>query len=141
MWTKFWDMRSGGCTKEPWTMIYIEAPVVAAVAIFCRRFGHHPRRVTCPCCRADYRITAHATLREATAAHRGCRFQEDGHTGHTFGPGGGHYVEEPQSTSGLCPYQTLTAYIARKDVLIIRASALIPHTYQVSRLRPWVRMG
>ena len=26
MWTLFWDMHSGGGSKEKWTMIYIEAP-------------------------------------------------------------------------------------------------------------------
>ena len=47
-WTLFWDMASGGDTKEePYENIYIEAPEEEAKVIFYNRFGHNPERVSC----------------------------------------------------------------------------------------------
>lgn len=70
-WTKFWDMHSGGSTKEPpFNKIYIEASEAEAKSIFYSRFGHNPERVTCTCCGEDYSIDEHATLGEATAYDR-----------------------------------------------------------------------
>lgn len=42
MWTKFWDMASGGGQKEPFKFCYIEAPEEEAERIFQARFGHNP---------------------------------------------------------------------------------------------------
>lgn len=73
MFTQFWDMHSGGGTKEePYDMIFIEAPLEEAKIIFYNRFGHNPERVTCTCCGEDYSIDEYITLKRATAYHRGC---------------------------------------------------------------------
>ena len=71
MWTHFWDMHSGGGTKEePYEHIFIEAPEDEAEVIFYNRFGHNPHRITCTCCGSDYAIDEYKTLKEATAYHR-----------------------------------------------------------------------
>lgn len=71
MWTKFWDMNSGGGLKEsPYGLIYIEAPEQEAKSVFHARFGHNPERVTCTCCGEDYSISEYETLDEATKYHR-----------------------------------------------------------------------
>ena len=70
MWTHFWDMHSGGDSKEPWEHIFIEAPETKAVNIFYRTFGHSPEDVACPCCGANYAVAEHDTLEEATEYHR-----------------------------------------------------------------------
>ena len=72
-WTMFWDMSSGGGHKEPYHYIFIEAPYAEAKIIFFKRFEHSPDRVSCTCCGADYSVSEHQTLGEATAYHRGCR--------------------------------------------------------------------
>jgi len=56
MWTRFYDMHSGGGAKEKWELIFIEAPEDEAISIFYNRFGHNPNRVSCTCCGADYSI-------------------------------------------------------------------------------------
>lgn len=66
MWTRFWDMNSGGGQKEPFEMIFVEAPAEEAALIFTRRFGHDPHRVTCLCCGPDYAIDGFETLEAAT---------------------------------------------------------------------------
>lgn len=68
--THFWDMHSGGRSKEEWEQIYIEASEEEATLIFYNRFGHNPNRVTCTCCGEDYAISEHKTLGEATSFHR-----------------------------------------------------------------------
>lgn len=70
MWTKFWDMNSGGGTKEQWSLIFIEAPEEEAIAVFYNRFGHDPNRVTCACCGSDYSISEEESLTEITGYHR-----------------------------------------------------------------------
>lgn len=95
MWTKFWDMHSGGRTKiwqkpdgtfsgdywegekKKWIekqIVYIEAPEQEAKVIFYNRFGHSPDRVTCNCCGSDYSISEDKSLRQLTAYHRGCDY-------------------------------------------------------------------
>jgi hypothetical protein len=70
-WTQFWDMHSGGGTKEEWSQIYIEAPEEEAVSVFYSMFGHNPHRVSCTCCGPDYSISEYETLEEASAYDRG----------------------------------------------------------------------
>ena len=73
IWTHFWDMHSGGGSKEKWSHIYIEAPEREAMVIFYNRFGHNPHRVSCTCCGSDYSISE-GTIDQITAYHRGCDF-------------------------------------------------------------------
>ncbi len=73
-WTLFWDMHSGGGSKEKQDKIYIEAPIEEAKIIFYNRFGHNPERVTCTCCGGDYSISEEDSLEEASGFHRNCRF-------------------------------------------------------------------
>jgi hypothetical protein len=57
MWTKFFDMHSGGpCKEPPYEEIFIEAPEAEARRVFYAKFGHNPDRVTCPCCGEDYAV-------------------------------------------------------------------------------------
>jgi len=101
--TLFWDMHSGGYTKEPpFDKIFIEAPEDEAEVIFYNRFGHNPHRVTCTCCGPDYSISEEPTLELATAYHRGCKWGEN------------EYDTESGDVS-------LDEYLARGDVLVIRA--------------------
>ena len=69
-WTLFWDMHSGGGSKEKWEHIYIEAPEEEAIKIFIARFGHDPHNITCQCCGKDYAIYESDTLEEASDYHR-----------------------------------------------------------------------
>lgn len=71
MWTRFWDMSSGGGRKEPpYHYIYIELPEKEAVNVFYHRFHHNPRDTACSCCGENYSITEYETLDEATEFHR-----------------------------------------------------------------------
>lgn len=74
MWTHFMDMSSGGYRKLKWEHIFIEAPLAEAKVIFYNRFKRNPERVTCTCCGADYSISEHADLAQATAFERGCDY-------------------------------------------------------------------
>lgn len=107
IWTQFWDMHSGGSSKEKWSHIYIEAPEEEAVVIFYNRFGHNPHRVTCTCCGSDYSISS-GELQELTGYHRGCKYAYISKSGNqipedeAFIPGRGlqggcvgRYIEEP----------------------------------------------
>lgn len=69
-WTHFWDMHSGGGTKETYDQIFIEAPEDEAVSVFYSKFGHSPNRVSCTCCGEDYSISEYESLEAATAYHR-----------------------------------------------------------------------
>ena len=77
VWTKFWDMCSGGKEKEKWEIIYIQASEDEAKVIFYNRFGHNPERVTCTCCGEDYSISSESDIHELTSYHqRGCELEE-----------------------------------------------------------------
>ena len=82
MWTKFWDMSSGGRTKlDQIDYVLIELPEDEAIAYFKAQFGRDPRAGTCACCGPDYEIMSFKTLQEATAFHRNCEkayFRPDG---------------------------------------------------------------
>lgn len=54
MWTRFFDMSSGGKEKTDWTIIYIELPEDEATEYFENRFGINPHNVTCSCCGIDF---------------------------------------------------------------------------------------
>ena len=77
MWTRIWDMHSGGDSKEPFEKCYIEAPLDEAESVFYARFGHSPHRVTCTCCGPDYCLDEYETLEEATAFHQRGKWGKD----------------------------------------------------------------
>ena len=56
MWTRFFDMSSGGKEKLEHTVIWIEAKERKAVWIFESMFNRSPLNVTCKCCGPDYSI-------------------------------------------------------------------------------------
>lgn len=56
MWTKFFDMSSGGSEKTDWTEIYIELPEDKAIKYFEDRFDRDPHNVTCSCCGSDFSV-------------------------------------------------------------------------------------
>ena len=127
MWTCFWDMHSGGRTKEePYEKIYIEAPEAEAKVIFYNRFGHNPERVSCTCCGLDYSISEAKTLAQASGYHRHCQYD------------GKKYVEKwDDSILKYCNteqekefhrnrdrHMTVKEYNKQKDVLVIRASEI-----------------
>lgn len=98
MWTQFWDMHSGGGSKEKWEKIYIEAPENEAKVIFYNRFGHDPDRVTCTCCGNDYSISTNKSLAQLSGYHRNCAMKD------------GKYVEKPDRT-----YKNTKDLISVKD--------------------------
>ncbi len=111
-WTQFWDMHSGGGTKEePYEKIYIEAPETEAKVIFYNKFGHNPERVSCTCCGEDYSISESVSLEQASAYHRNCRYDEK-----VKG-----YVEEPDNKYGEKKLITIAEYSKQKDVLVVYA--------------------
>jgi hypothetical protein len=56
-WTEFTDKWAGGCAKEPWDYILIQAPPKVACAVFEHVFEHHPRNISCSCCGEEYFVT------------------------------------------------------------------------------------
>lgn len=140
MWTQFWDMHSGGGTKEePYDSIYIEASQEEAKIIFFNRFGHNPERVSCTCCGGDYSIDERESLSQLTGFHRNCRSLETprGEDGlymnddpiiaaHLYlekdeKPPKGYKLSEHKPWG---EYQTLEEYKQRDDVLIIQAGGI-----------------
>lgn len=140
--TAFWDMHSGGGTKEPpYEYIYIEAPEEEAKLIFQNRFGHNPDRVSCTCCGNDYSISQSDSIELTTAYHRNCRWAYYDKKGKEIsedqqyeavlingkalkqrkkGITGG-YIEEPDTKYD--PNKKLISmkdYLKKKDVLFIR---------------------
>lgn len=116
VWTQFWDMHSGGGTKEdPYDMIYIEAPVDEAEIIFYNRFGHNPNRITCSCCGEDYSIDCNESLEQLTGYHRNCSFSESLKQ-YTETTNTGKYVYGK--------YQSLEDYCAQDSVLVIYANQI-----------------
>ena len=112
MWTKFWDMHSGGSQKEKWDKIYIEAPEDEAALIFYNRFGHNPHRVTCTCCGSDYSIDSHESLAQLTGFQRNCAYDKN------------KYIEKQATKFFGGDYMTLDEYIALPTVLIIHADEI-----------------
>jgi len=111
-WTQFWDMHSGGGTKEePYEKIYIEAPEAEAKVIFYNKFRHNPERVSCTCCGGDYSISQSVSLEQASAYHRNCRYDEKEKG----------YVEEPDNQYGEKKLITIAEYGKQKDVLVVYA--------------------
>ncbi len=109
-WTQFWDMHSGGGTKEsPYEKIYIEAPEKEATIIFYNRFGHNPNRVSCTCCGEDYSISESDSLEQATGYHRGCKYDNKKKL----------YLEEASKEHSWNKFQTIEEYSKNEDVLII----------------------
>ncbi len=112
-WTKFWDMNSGGGKKLGVEVLYIEAPESEAVSVFYAKFDRNPERGTCTCCGEDYAISQHASLEDASAYHRGCRYQE-----------GVGYVEERDPERTWNPYLTLADYLASGKATVVRADEI-----------------
>jgi len=112
-WTLFWDMHSGGGTKEePYEKIYIEAPEEEAKVIFYNRFGHNPERVSCTCCGEDYSISESDTLEQASGYHRNCAWNKDAKG----------YIEKPNEYNDT--FLTVEDYSSQEDVLIIPKSEI-----------------
>jgi hypothetical protein len=114
MWTKFWDMHSGGSQKEEQQFIFIEASEDEAKAIFYNRFGHNPERVTCTCCGDDYSISEDESLEQITAYHRNCAYGENG------------YLEYQNTEYPLGNYQTLEQFLSGKTAIAIYANEIKP---------------
>jgi len=55
-WTEFVDVWAGGCAKEPWDRILIQAFPTTACHVFEYVFGHSPRNVSCKCCGSEYLV-------------------------------------------------------------------------------------
>lgn len=111
-WTLFWDMHSGGGTKEgEYDKIYIEAPEAEAKIIFYNKFGHSPDRVSCTCCGEDYSTSESTSLEHASAYHRNCRYDESV----------GCYVEEPDNRYGEKKLITIQEYCNQDNVLVLYA--------------------
>jgi len=126
MWTRFWDMHSGGGQKEKWSKIYIEADSQEeAEVIFYNRFGHSPNRITCTCCGEDYSVDSGKDLGQITGYDRGCR--------NIFKKVNGKYTNQKyieasarvpkgyktDSLSSFNKYQSLKQYMKNQDVLFI----------------------
>lgn len=131
-WTLFWDMHSGGGTKEgDYNEIYIEAPEEEAKVIFYNRFGHNPERVSCTCCGDDYSISESESLEQASAYLRNCAYvyrRPDGsicEQAEAWAIGKGllpKYKAAYEETSGnLGKHISLKEYVKQKTVLVIRA--------------------
>lgn len=134
-WTQFWDMHSGGGTKEePYEKIYIEAPEKEAIAVFYNRFGHDPLRISCTCCGEDYSITESDDLHQATGYERNCYYRPVGDgSKDEHGQEICHYYDEddPEEAArakewGSEPraFTPLDEYLERKDILLIRADEI-----------------
>lgn len=140
-WTQFWDMHSGGGTKEKWSQIYIEAPQEEAKVIFYNRFGHNPDRVSCTCCGNDYSVSEDDSLEEVTAYQRNCHFAYfNKKTGERFKGSrksyydrpddwenwDGRYIEETRNDGYSSTYKTVEEYVTDPDVLVIRKEDISP---------------
>jgi hypothetical protein len=74
MWTLFWDMHSGGGSKEDYDLIFVELPEEDAVTWFYNRFGHNPNRVSCTCCGNDYSISEEEDFEQVAGYHMGWHY-------------------------------------------------------------------
>lgn len=121
VWTRFWDMHSGGGSKEKWEHIYIEAPVEEARVIFYNRFGHSPDRVSCTCCGADYAYDEFESLEQASGYHRNCAWDKDG--GYIEKARKGWYIEKARK-GWEGRYISLRKYLKDPTVHVIRARTI-----------------
>lgn len=110
-WTLFWDMHSGGGSKEQHEKIYIEAPEEEAKIIFYNKFGHSPDRVSCTCCGSDYSISESDSLEQASGYHRNCEWSKKD----------GGYIDNPDTSENASEFIPLEKYSKQKDVLVIYA--------------------
>lgn len=63
MWTRFFDMSSGGSEKLGTTTIWIEESEHEATDLFEQMFGRDPHNITCACCGEDYSVYEDAAPR------------------------------------------------------------------------------
>lgn len=56
MFTRFFDMSSGGSEKEDFCTLYVELHENDAIEWFENKYGHSPYNVTCTCCGSDYSV-------------------------------------------------------------------------------------
>jgi len=56
MYTRFFDLCSGGSQKEDFSTLYVELDEDRAVEWFYEKYGHSPHNVTCTCCGSDYSV-------------------------------------------------------------------------------------
>lgn len=118
MWTRFWDMYSGGdCKQKPFEMIYIEAPEEEAKCIFYAKFGHNPDRVTCTCCGRDYSTDEDVDLEHVTAFQRNVPYLAGGDTLDLAATYNHNYRK---------PVIPLDEYIKQPDVFVLRAVDILP---------------
>jgi len=75
--TCFMDMHSGGYLKTPYTHIYIDEPLGAAVRTFKEMFKQDPDAVACTCCGSNFVYEEYNSLEEATAYDRNCKFDKE----------------------------------------------------------------
>ena len=122
MWTKFWDLHSGGSTKQPpHEMIYIEAKEDKAILVFYNRFRNNPNDTACNCCGGKYTIKEYKTLEQATGFHRHCRWDDELKC----------WVEEPNDSlikygGKLEKLISLEDYRKQEDVLIVPKENIQP---------------
>jgi len=69
MWTKFFDMSSGGSEKTQWSIIVFEAKKKDAIKYANWKWDIHPDNVTCTCCGTDFSASTHETLEQAVEFH------------------------------------------------------------------------
>jgi len=69
MWTKFYDMHSGGDAKTEWEVIVFEAKKKDAIKYANWKWGIHPDNVTCTCCGEDFSVSTYETLEQAVEFH------------------------------------------------------------------------
>ena len=65
MFTRFFDMCSGGSEKTSFEVIYIEGNEAEATELFKLHFGRDPNNVTCECCGPDFSISERPSLEAA----------------------------------------------------------------------------
>jgi hypothetical protein len=73
IWTRFYDMHSGGSSKTRWDVIYVQAESEAdAIARFKHHTDKNPEAVACTCCGQNFSIIPKcASLEESSKFDRG----------------------------------------------------------------------
>lgn len=140
MWTRFFDMNSGGEQKLDWEYIYIEAPEREAKEVFERIFCRDPENITCQCCGQDYsisEISEEIDLQQGTTYERGCEFAyfdregleipEDDYIAMAYDQREGitcRYVERQSASFPSMKYQSLEEYMKSKNARFINAAEI-----------------